>query len=42
MMSCGYGQFRRHAYWLGSGFVTRTGRFFGPGEVQARAALDAR
>jgi DNA-binding PadR family transcriptional regulator len=34
MMSCGYGQFRRHAYRLGSDFVTGTGRFFGPGEVR--------
>jgi DNA-binding PadR family transcriptional regulator len=35
MMSCGYGHFRRRAQqWSGYGFMTGSGRFFGPGEVR--------
>lgn len=34
MMSCGHGRFGGRAYWFGSGFMTGTGRFFGPGEVR--------
>ena len=35
MMSCGYGHFRRRAQQgSGYGFMTGSGRFFGPGEVR--------